>query len=164
MLKRSAQSVSFHVFPFLSPPSYASIPPSIPPFIHLSPATSVATFSFLPTLLPCTPSSSMHVSILHDCPLPQIPPVVVVTTWGRVAVEHVPAPLVDEVAKGQEGNLLQGHLQQVVDVALCMKQSPNEVGKEPWQMALQSLGFCWHWGEESWMRSWNNISTYNCDP
>lgn len=145
------------------PPRHSSLP-SLHPSTHLSPAISMAPFSFLPTLLPCTPSASMHVSTLCHCPLPQIPPVVVVTTGGRVAIEHVPAPLVDEVAKGQEGDLLQGHLQQVVDVALCMKQSPNEVGKEPWQAALWSLGFSWQWGEERWMRSWNNISTYNCDP
>lgn len=89
-------------------------------------------FPFLfPASLPCTSPASTPPCTLGDCPLPQVPPVVVVAAWRRAAAEHVPAPLVDEVAEGQEGNLLQGHLQQVVDIALCVKQSLNQAGKEP---------------------------------
>ena len=48
-----------------------------------------------------------------------MPPVGVVVVRGGLSTEHVPPPLVDEVAEGQEGHLLQSHLQQVVDVGLC---------------------------------------------
>lgn len=93
---------------------------------------------FFPAFPPSTPPSTPG-----DCPLPQIPPVVVVTAWGCAAIEHVPAPLVNEVAEGQEGNLLQGHLQQVVDVALCVKQSLNQGGKESGWTGLWLLDVLW---------------------
>ena len=54
---------------------------------------------------------------------PQVPPFrIVAFSWGTAA-EHAPPPLVDEVPKGQEGDLAKGHLQQVVDVAVCEQKA-----------------------------------------
>lgn len=46
--------------------------------------------------------------------LPEVPPVRIILFLWDAATENTPSPLVDEVTKGQEGNLLQGHLQQVI--------------------------------------------------
>lgn len=142
--------VCFHVFPSIIPSTYSSTHPSIhptSPSIHHSPTISMATFSLFSSLSSFLPSFLAHPQLPHPHPppltLPQIPPVVVVAAGGCAAIEHIPAPLVDEVAEGQEGDLLQGHLQQVVDVALCMKQSLNQVGKKSGWPALWSPDFLW---------------------
>src|SRR5690606_6503295 len=53
-------------------------------------------------------------------PLPQLPPALVVALGRDLAGEDVPPPLVDELAEGQEGDLLQGHLHLEVDQALVV--------------------------------------------
>lgn len=42
--------------------------------------------------------------------LPEVPPVSVVAVWGCASTEYTPSPLVDEVAEGKKGYLLQSHL------------------------------------------------------
>lgn len=55
--------------------------------------------------------------------LPEVPPVCVVALWGGAPTKHTPPPLVNEIAEGKKGHLLQSHLQQVVDVALYNEQA-----------------------------------------
>lgn len=52
---------------------------------------------------------------------PEIPPVEVVAGRRGAAAEDGPAPLVHQVAEGQEGDLLQRHLQQEIDVVFCWR-------------------------------------------
>ena len=47
--------------------------------------------------------------------LPKLPPSAIVIVWGRGAIENIPAPLVHDVSEGQENDLGQGHLEQIVD-------------------------------------------------
>ena len=54
---------------------------------------------------------------------PEVPPLLVVFGGGDAAVKHLPPPLVHEVAKRQEGNLVQGDAHEEVDVALCRGRS-----------------------------------------
>lgn len=61
--------------------------------------------------------------------LPEIPPLRVVLLWRSASIEHTPPPLVNEVAKRKEGDLLQSHLQQVVDISF-------------WKQMMQSI---WWW-------------------
>lgn len=44
---------------------------------------------------------------------------------GGVGVppEDAPAPLIDQITKGEERHLVQRHLQQEIDVALCIKHT-----------------------------------------
>lgn len=50
---------------------------------------------------------------------PEIPPLLVVLLLLDASIKHLPAPLVHEVAKGQEGNFVQGDAHQVVNVTFC---------------------------------------------
>ena len=66
-------------------------------------------------------------SVLGPCPYPPIsdvfspklPPLVVVVVGVSLSGEDGPSPLVDEVAEREEGDLLQGHLQQEVQLSPC---------------------------------------------
>ena len=62
-----------------------------------------------------TPSNSSYPPI----PSPQLPPLVVVVFRRSLSGEDGPPPLVNEVTKRQEGNLVQGHLQQEVHISFC---------------------------------------------
>ena len=54
---------------------------------------------------------------------PEVPPLLVVLGRGDAAVEHLPPPLVHEVAERQEGDLVQGDAHEEVDVAVCRGRS-----------------------------------------
>lgn len=49
---------------------------------------------------------------------PELPPLAVVGVRSDLALEHVPPPQVHKVAEGQERDLLQAHVEQVVDFGL----------------------------------------------
>lgn len=57
-----------------------------------------------------------HVALKNS--LPEVPPVSIVLLFWDTTTENTPSPLVDEVTKRQEGDLLQGHLQQVIQIRL----------------------------------------------
>lgn len=53
---------------------------------------------------------------------PEAPPLLVVILLGDASVKHPPAPLVDEVAEGDKGDLVERYLHQKVDVLLCQEK------------------------------------------
>lgn len=53
--------------------------------------------------------------------LPEIPPLLVVLVTRYPAVEHLPPPLVHQVAERQEGDFIQRDAHQEVYGALCAK-------------------------------------------
>lgn len=59
------------------------------------------------------PKRSLNVSI------PEVPPLLVVFVLLDPPIKHLPAPLIHEVSKGQEGDFVQGDAHQVVDVTFC---------------------------------------------
>lgn len=60
---------------------------------------------------------------------PEIPPLLVVVLLGDASIEYSPAPLVNEVAEGDKGDLVECHLHQKIDVLLCQ-------GKGAWSSDL----------------------------
>lgn len=52
--------------------------------------------------------------------LPEIPPGTVPVLLGGLAAEDIPPPIVHEVSEGQEGDFVEGHVHQEVDVSLVI--------------------------------------------
>lgn len=50
---------------------------------------------------------------------PEAPPLLIVVLLGDASVKHSPAPLVDEVAEGDKGDLVECHLHEKVDIVFC---------------------------------------------
>ena len=75
------------------------------------------------------PNPSSHSSLLE----PEAPPLLVVVLLGDASVKHPPAPLVNEVAEGDKGDLVERHLHQEVDVLLCQGKGalPSGPGLPP---------------------------------
>lgn len=86
------------------------------------------------TITPCAPHhlhTHSHIQIPMETPLllnphphriilePEVPPLLVVVLLGDASIKHPPAPLVDEVAEGDKGDLVECHLHQKIDVLLC---------------------------------------------
>lgn len=56
--------------------------------------------------VPSNPHPPPHQSVLE----PEAPPLLVVVLLGDASIKDPPAPLVDEVAEGDKGDLVEGHL------------------------------------------------------
>lgn len=61
------------------------------------------------------PNLHPHRNILE----PEAPPLLVVVLLGDASIKHPPAPLVNEVAEGDKGDLVECYLHQKVDILLC---------------------------------------------
>lgn len=89
------------------------------------------------SLCPILPAPHTRTTSLKDYPClgnifePEVPPLLVVVLLRDSAIKHFPAPLIDEVAEGDEGHLVQRHLHQEVDVFLCQ-------GKGSWSASVAS--------------------------
>ena len=66
-----------------------------------------------------TANTSEQSTIVPPFLSPELPPLVVVVVGVSLSGEDGPSPLVDEVAEREEGDLLQGHLQQEVQLSPC---------------------------------------------
>lgn len=87
------------------------------------------------TINPCAPHhlhTHSHIQIPMETPPPllnphphriilepEVPPLLVVVLLGDASIKYPPAPLVDEVAEGDKGDLVECHLHQKIDVLLC---------------------------------------------
>lgn len=64
------------------------------------------------------PSSLHRWNILE----PEAPPLLVIVFLGDASIKYSPTPLVNEVAEGDESDLVECHLHQKVDVMLCQEK------------------------------------------
>lgn len=86
----------------------------------LQPATTYSLVMVYNLINPSNPHDELSSYCPQTCKLdsPQVPPLFVVLVGRDAPVKHLPPPLVNQVAKGQEGDLVERHAHQEVDVAL----------------------------------------------
>lgn len=77
-----------------------------------------------------------HQSVLE----PEAPPLLVVVLLGDASIEDPPAPLVDEVAEGDKGDLVEGHLHEKVDVIFCQGKERKNTASGSYRLLIGGGG------------------------